>query len=106
MFMLPLLNSIFIYQALIPQFICGIYRFLRKIATICLHNTIILITPQKYEKELKLTNILRDICIYSFLFTQTLWLPRPSESIGEVLSFVSSFSSIEAAVRLRLLMEA
>ena len=41
---------------------------------------------------------------YSFLFTQTLWLPRPSESIGEVLSFVSSFSSIEAAVRLRLLM--
>ena len=102
--MLPLLNSIFIYQALIPQCICGIYCFLRKIATICWHNTFILITPQKYEKDSKLTNILRDICIYSFLFTQTLWLPRPIEPIGEVLSSVSSFSSIEAAVRLRLLM--
>lgn len=42
MFMLPLLNSFFIYQALIPQFICGIYRFLRKITAIFRHNTIIL----------------------------------------------------------------
>ena len=37
MLMLPLLNSIFIYQALIPQFICGIYRFLRKITAIFPH---------------------------------------------------------------------
>ncbi len=43
MFMLPLLNSIFIYQALIPQFICGIYCFLRKITTICCHNIILFI---------------------------------------------------------------
>ena len=42
MLMLPLLNSFFIYQALIPQCICGINRFLRKISTICRHNTIIL----------------------------------------------------------------
>lgn len=95
MLMLPLLNSFFIYQALIPQFICGIYCFLRKITAICLHNTIILITPQKYEKELKLTNILRDICIYSFLFTQTLWLPRPNESIGEVSSLIKSINYVK-----------
>ena len=104
MLMLPLLNSIFIYQALIPQFICGIYCFLRKITAICRHNTIILITPQKYEKELKLTNILKDICIYSFLFTQTLWLPLPIERIGDVGSWVISFNSREAAVRLISLM--
>ena len=72
----------------------------------CYHNTTILITPQKYEKELKPTNILRDFYIYSFLFTQTLWLPLPVESIGEVRSAVISFSSREAAVRLRLLMQA
>ena len=45
-------------------------------------------------------------CIYSFLFTQTLWLPLPIEPIGEVRSAVISFSSREAAVRLRLLIEA
>ena len=43
MFMHPLLNSFFIYQALIPQFICGIYCFLRKIATICWIGVIIMI---------------------------------------------------------------
>lgn len=43
MLMLPLLNSIFIYQALISQFICGIYRFLRKITAICWHTIILFI---------------------------------------------------------------
>lgn len=44
---------------------------------------------------MKLTNILRDICIYSFLFTQTLWLPRPSESIGEVSSLIKSINYVK-----------
>ena len=35
-----------------------------------------------------------------------MWLPLPFESIGEVRSAVISFSSREAAVRLRLLMQA
>ena len=95
MLMLPLLNSIFIYQALIPQFICGIYCFLRKITAICRHNTIILITPQKYEKELKLTNILKDICIYSFLFTQTMILPQPINPISEVPSLIKSINYVK-----------
>ena len=96
MLMLPLLNSIFIYQALIPQFICGIYCFLRKITAICRHNTTILITPQKYEKELKLTNILRDICNIRFsLFTQTMILPQPINPISEVPSLIKSINYVK-----------
>lgn len=96
MLMLPLLNSIFIYQALIPQFICGIYCFLRKIAAICWHNSFILITPQKYEKDSKLTNILRDICYIRFsLVTQTMILPQPINPISEVPTLIKSINYVK-----------
>ena len=42
---------------------------------------------------------------YFFLLTQTLWLCCPTERMGAVSSWAISFSSKEAAVRLKLLIQ-